>query len=312
MPLGYVNYVSDDHFIYLLNQAYTRVFNTKDENMLISPAIFNPNNVSNKKRGIANIEYIRGIWLDFEDGDLKPTEFPDLFPQTKMVVCNTFSHTPHRPRFRVYIPTTDVMDADTYQRIWDQITYKLEDAGYSVGKTKKWRTGRKSGLDTSKRTACSLFYLPCQAKEPGQSFFQDFSEGRSPLDPINWIENSIFDYDGVEPWETEYVPKDRVRDQAAIDAAKAEWRETPPGMGNTAFFIFATKLEKAGMNDSEIELTLKEEADYGRSPDERIRQIPSIMDSLNQKRCRSEKVLCTVNLAEALPIKYKAESDGIK
>jgi len=252
--------------------------------MLISPAVFNPNKVSKTKRGIGNIEYIRAIWLDFEDGDLEPTEFPHLFPKTRMVICNTFSNTAKKPRFRVYIPTTDVMDADTYQCIWDQFKYKLEDAGYSVGKTEKWKTGRKSGLDTSKRTACSLFYLPCQANDPSQSFFHEFNEGRAAVDPVNWTENSMFDFDVIKPWDTEYEPKDRVRDQVAIDAAKAEWRETPLGMGNTAFFIFATKLRSAGMKGSGIEVTLEEEAEYGRSPDERTQQIPSIMDSLNKNR----------------------------
>ena len=34
------------------------------------------------------------------------------------------------------------------------------------------------------------FYLPCQAKEPGDSFFHDHQDdGRQPLQPSIWIQN---------------------------------------------------------------------------------------------------------------------------
>jgi hypothetical protein len=48
--------------------------------------------------------------------------------------------------------------------MYDNIIAKIVDAGYSVGKS---RGGKRSGLDVSKKTPTSLFYLPCQAKKAG-------------------------------------------------------------------------------------------------------------------------------------------------
>jgi hypothetical protein len=61
------------------------------------------------------------------------------------------------------------------------IAEKIEDAGYEVRKTGKVEaaTTRQSGLDRGKRPPSSLFYLPCQAEDPSQSFFTDYKdEGR--------------------------------------------------------------------------------------------------------------------------------------
>jgi hypothetical protein len=74
---------------------------------------------------MGNIVFIRGIWLDFEAGDLKPDEFPDLFPDTRMAIFNTFNHTTEAPRFRVVIPTKDIMTPEAYSLIWEQIEFKL-------------------------------------------------------------------------------------------------------------------------------------------------------------------------------------------
>ena len=100
-PFGYVNQTSNEHFIECLASFHRNIIQSKDDNKLISPALFNPDKYPGKKRGIENIEYLRGIWLDFEEGDLRPNEFPDLFPDLCMVVCNTFRHTPEKPRFRI-------------------------------------------------------------------------------------------------------------------------------------------------------------------------------------------------------------------
>ena len=134
-------------------------------------------------RAIGNIVYVRGIWLDFEVGDLKPDEFPDLFPDTRMAIFNTYNHTTDAPRLRVVIPTKDIMTPEAYSLIWEQIEFKLKDAGYSVGS--KSRKLKRSGLDKSKKTPTSLFFLPCQAKNPRDSFFWDFKDDRATLDPFN-------------------------------------------------------------------------------------------------------------------------------
>jgi hypothetical protein len=256
---------------------------TKTITLLISPAIFNPEKCKTTRRGIGNIEYIRGIWLDFENGDLKPDEIPNLFPHTRMVVFNTFNHTTENPRFRVYIPTSDKMSPDVYTKIWDQIKLKLEDANYGTGTLKKGSKVKKSGLDKSKRAPCSLFYLPCQAKDPQESFFKDCKDGRMTLNPFDWVEHSAFDFDDTEFYSSEFQRKAREPDQIRIEAAKEEWRSTPEGMGNDAFFSFALELRKAGMSELDIEDTLIEEANCANSPGERRNQIPKHYEKLREK-----------------------------
>jgi hypothetical protein len=61
------------------------------------------------------------VWLDFEDGDLLPEDFVEIFPDTQMMIFNSFNHTPENPRFRVVIPTTQNMTPSQYEKIWDMI-----------------------------------------------------------------------------------------------------------------------------------------------------------------------------------------------
>ena len=92
IPLGYVS-GEIEAFIGFLHKCHERQTNSKDENFLFSPAIFDPNRSAGTNRGKANIAYLRHIVLDFENGELRPEELPDLFPGLRMVVTNTFSHT---------------------------------------------------------------------------------------------------------------------------------------------------------------------------------------------------------------------------
>ena len=51
------------------------------------------------------------------------------------------------------------------------------------------RTPAPSGLDWSKSTPTSLFYLPCQAQSPNKSLFVELSEPpRRFLSPSRWLE----------------------------------------------------------------------------------------------------------------------------
>lgn len=72
-----------------------------------------------------------------------------------------------------------------------------------------------------------------------------------------------------------------------LNAAKAEWRNTPEG--NSAFYTLALELRKSGMSEWEIQATLQEEAQqHARSPTDRLRQIGSIMNSLRKRGISSD------------------------
>ena len=69
---------------------------SKDANMLISPAIFDPDHPKAEgktKRGLHNIIAMRHLWMDFEKGDLQPEEIAKLFPHIRLAAFNSYNHT---------------------------------------------------------------------------------------------------------------------------------------------------------------------------------------------------------------------------
>jgi len=163
----------------------------------------------------------------------------------------------------------------------------------------------------------SLFYLPCQAQNAGDSFFIDFNDSnRAPLDPYQWAEFAANHVRPPEPVQTvdvapapveQPVPKTScqklrivremiheeqeassaartaARRQAAID----QWHSALPGTGNAAFFRLGVDLRGTDMSLSEIEATLWQEAGHARHPAERRDQIKAIMRTLAQQPSRA-------------------------
>jgi hypothetical protein len=173
IPARYLRWVDVDSFIQILSAFHRRKLSSKERNFLFSPAVFDPYRGTGKHRGTGNVVYVQNLWLDFEEGDLEPKELAQLFPQVRMLITNTFRHTAEKPRFRAIIPTTQPVTPEAYSLLYENIAWKLEDAGYFVQRNRKRkRQGQsRSGLDWSKRHPTSLFYLPCQAKEAEQSSF---------------------------------------------------------------------------------------------------------------------------------------------
>jgi hypothetical protein len=294
-PAGYVDFDNFEVFCSLLKSLHDHHVKTKKANFLMSPAIFDPNHPDregNKRRGLKNIRYLRHIWFDFENGELKPDELAELFPLTQMVIFNTYNHAADAPRFRVIFPTSQDLSSEAYEAVWDNVAAKLKDAGYWVGNNNQRKSNnfRLTGLDVSKRTPTSLYYAPCQARNAADSFFRYYSEApRQLLDPVLWIANS------VGPFRLPFIPKDRsFNDQwqvnqqkvdlAAVEQATKQWQQSCAyfGTGNDSLFNYALSLRSAGMSLDQIEKKLEEQAQFGRSPDERKKQIPSIMQSLQQ------------------------------
>jgi hypothetical protein len=240
-PEWYLYCENHDAFIRMMEFCSQQQYPAKENNELISPAIFDPERVvfdsSGKRlrRGRGNIVYLQNIMLDFEKGDLRPEQFAAQFPDLQMVITNTWGHTNDNPRFRVIILTTRQMTPDVYEALFDEIVQRMADQGV-VRTPAKGSNFRKSGLDYSKRTAASLFYLPCQAQIASESFFDLYLEPeRKPVDPEVWMETArliVKDDDEsftIQPQLGEY-------DQTRLEAAINKWRyETPPGEGNHRF-----------------------------------------------------------------------------
>ena len=88
-----------------------------------------------------------------------------------MVIINSYSSTPEKPRWRVFIPTTIAMPIAAHKAIGEQIMRTLNRAGYWSKKqleaNERIKSRKHHGFDMGKLTPSSLFYLPCQAREPG-------------------------------------------------------------------------------------------------------------------------------------------------
>jgi hypothetical protein len=289
IPLGYVS-GETEALIGFLHKCHERRTNSKDENFLFSPAIFDPDRSPGPNRGKANIAYLRHIVMDFEDGELRPDELPNLFPGLWLAVFNSFNHTSDKPRFRAVFPTSEIMTPEVYGLIQGCLADKLEDAGYSIARGGKGRKGarlsnsRPSGLDWSKSLPTSLFYLPCQAQHSGESFFHNHAEGeRRPLQPATWLQNMTLPLQpGFEVVQADVRPPGV--DEVLVQSAKDIWRgsKVQPGLGDEMFFNLAMSLRRAGMDFYQIESTLRSEAEFGRTPKERLSQIPSVMSSLRR------------------------------
>ena len=145
-------------------------YESKEMNGLISPSIFDPTLADDTSRGLANIRAIWGIWLDNDGGDLSADEFARLFPRLRMAIFNSYSSTPEKPRWRVFIPTTVAMPIAAYTAIIGQIMLTVNKAGYWSQKQldgdARIKSRKHHGFDMGKLTPSSLFYLPCQAANP--------------------------------------------------------------------------------------------------------------------------------------------------
>lgn len=280
-PEAYLSCASREHFAEAMAAAHGRHVVSKEANLLFSPAIFDPFRSTAGNRGRDNILYLQNIVLDFEKGDLQPTDMADLFPDLQLIVTNSHRHTREAPRFRSIILTDTTVGPTAYEALWDALANKLLEAGYAKSPRSTSKL-KKSGLDHSKRAATSLFYLPAQAANEPDSFFTFYDDDhRQPLDAEAWLRNVQIQT------PTESGPSyDRVTliSDAARAAAIATWRESAPGRGNDAFYSLAVELIRLGMTAEEIEQILRQEANFGRSPQERLNQIPSIMASLGKKR----------------------------
>ena len=269
---------------------------------------------------------MRGIWLDNDGGDLTHAAFAGLFPFLRVVVWNTASSTAEKPRWRAFIPTTCAMSMDVHTAIMAQIEKVLNRAGYwaerDLAKNAHTKSRLCHGFDKSKFNAASLFYLPCQARDPRHSFFIDYGADdpcRGPLDLHAWIEDCILSL-RPEPEPVPIMPVtpatdspaqstptatsvsaslQAMRDTLAADRAQTSaghreaqvasaieaWQVTAyvPGTGHDAFFRLGAALKRASLDEAEIRATLSEQAAYSRSPRERRAEIKDIVKSLSRR-----------------------------
>lgn len=88
---------------------------------LFSPAVFRDD-----RRRLANVETCSMVVLDVDHGATLD-EASAAFADHAHVLYTSFSHTPAEHRFRVVLPLSRDVDADTYRRLWRWASERLGD-----------------------------------------------------------------------------------------------------------------------------------------------------------------------------------------
>lgn len=288
MKTGDIFFENTIGFIDWLKALSERELASKDENTLISPSFFEKRPGAKTTRGVQNIVFANGIMLDNDGGGVSPDQFAEMFPELEFVAFNTFSSTKECLRYRIYIPTSRPMCAFESFAIIGEIFERMKQQGFSLAKPddKRPEIG-VHGFDTSKQNPTSLFYLPCKAKDPEGSFFQEHLEAaRKPLDVDAWMKRVPAPVAVLEPQKAAPIvipatgphPSSPI-DNEAVNRAKEVWRNAllSPGTGNSQFRWLAVQLRMAGMNDELLRETLVEEAKFARNPEERLAEIDSLV-----------------------------------
>jgi hypothetical protein len=163
----------------------------KEANALICPTIFGqplqlPDHLTamgisihSSVRTKGNALSCRGVLLDIENGNMMPEDLAKVFPDLEFIAYSSWSHTPSAPRYRIGIPSTQLVPPDIHALILHTIVDRLEATGWGDALA----DGKKHGVDIGKLHEAAMFYLP--SKRP-DCFLTHLHEARQPLNPREW------------------------------------------------------------------------------------------------------------------------------
>jgi hypothetical protein len=213
---------------------------------------------------------------------MMPEDFAEVFPDLEFFAYSSWSHAPDAPRYRIGVPSTQVIPPDIHALILHAIVDRLEAAGWGDALAE----GKKHGVDIGKLHEAAMFYLP--SKRP-DGFLMHIHEGRKPLDPSEWV-NLIPDNLLVLP-PPPVPPEVHRPGNMTVDArtpwcqdertqwAIEYWRKVGcvQGKGRTQLWLLAKRLAEAGCNDEDIGNILDEQAGYATNPEERRGEIQALL-----------------------------------
>jgi hypothetical protein len=278
-----------EKFIRQLKRASRVALASKKANLLMCTTEFRADLSTDTNRGIANITRIWGIWLDIDGGEMPRHHVPRLFPDLRMAVFNSWT-----PRnYRIFIPTQRITSVGEHAKVLRLILREIEGSALDSEITDAHRQRRAPrclvshrkaklqvslgrepnpvhGIDPSKFTANSLFYMPAQsASGIAGSFFDDHKGGsRLPLNVDLWLQRTVADEDEL-PEEDDLIKVEPIsvlaklrhalarsgssanngtqHDQVEVDAAITWYKEIPDGQGrHDGFFNAVLRIHVRG------------------------------------------------------------------
>jgi hypothetical protein len=162
-----------DFIKFLRQHSKTPVKNKGKDTFLFNPAIFDPAIDKSGYRKKANFVGSCMLVLDFDNGNLSPDEFEDIFwnkagkgQKRSFIICNSFSRSPEQPnRFRVmFLYKKPALSIAEHEAVFNSIVERLEGEGFTV---------KEMCLDTQCKTGVQSFFMPCtNLAHPDYAFFR--------------------------------------------------------------------------------------------------------------------------------------------
>jgi hypothetical protein len=296
IPCESTAHLTNEDLIQIFRSLQDEVYESKDDNWLMSAAEMDPDLSDETDRGNANVVSLRGVWMDNDGGGISHQEFAELFPRLRMVVYNTHSSHNDCLRYRVWIPTTQAISVDVHAELISQIFARLTRA--------KWRTAeaivklpaghgcRPHGFDMGKLNAASLFFLPCRAAAGAEhSFFIEYNTdvGRE-IDPVRWVTHTTIDH-RPEP-EVIIVPSAQADDETTTDRTrKCEAVLAKFAQDNRGYAKFAPAVwSLLHIHDGDryaADPYIRRAVSMARTPEERARDLERVIKKYDPRKMSS-------------------------
>jgi hypothetical protein len=260
----------------------------KEANALICPTIFGqplqlPDHLTamgisihSSVRTKGNALSCRGVLLDIENGNMMPEDLAKVFPDLEFIAYSSWSHTPSAPRYRIGIPSTQLVPPDIHALILHTIVDRLEATGWGDALA----DGKKHGVDIGKLHEAAMFYLP--SKRP-DCFLTHLHEARQPLNPREWVslipDDLLVSPPPPAPPEIHHHEHAPAHKDGRVQWAIDYWRNRGciKGKGRTQFWLLAKRLAEAGYDDAEMRDILDEQAGHATNSVERRGEIEGLL-----------------------------------
>lgn len=286
----------EDKWIKSMKEMHNKSYRQKHDIPMVSGALFIPTGNADKSRDTNNVQIVKDIWIDIEDGDMSIDQFASAFPLVKFIAYNTLNHTKSKPRFRIKIPTSRYMSVLEFRSIYHEIRHTLKRRGYAGGKRSNYTGDNPSnrpfdGID-SRPNPSSLSGLPCQPISGKDAFFIEFTNGRKDLNVGYWGKQSSYLGGDDEFFDLPAIPTGADHSEltteqlAAIADAEREWvlYGRKRGAGDQGIFELYRSLRQGRVPYFILEQRLYQAAGNASSPSERRTQVKRLLE--NCRRCQ--------------------------
>lgn len=251
-------------FVRLMKEASKVKRKSKDESIMVNSTLFDPSINSDGYRLQENFVQSALMILDFDNGDLSPEEFEQIFwheagkeNKRSFIICNSFSRSEEEPnKYRVFMfykqPAKSLKE---HQAVYDSIVQRLEANGYTESSSK---------LDPACRTGNQSFYIPCTNRlYKDFAFFRKYGLDRTKDIERYGINPAVYVKTIIIPFERTIVRKVSSQNSAEIDIdqrineIKSDVTMLKEGR-RLPFYLAGVEMKKLGLSYPEIECHLED------------------------------------------------------